>query len=158
LLTRGYTALHERLQPGPWQGSLLRFGLAFLLLLVPATLLGGTLPFMARLAVRPSQGRPAAFSLLYGINTLGAVVGAAFTGLLLIRWLGTHATIPLAASLNGLAALGAAGLSLRPLAEWRATAPAAEEPASQARWPLPAAALTGAVTTGLEVAWTRVLG
>src|SRR5262249_4489892 len=68
LVTRGYTTLHERLQPGPWQGLLLRFGLAFLLLLVPASLLGGTLPFMARLAVRPSQGRPAAFSLLYGVN------------------------------------------------------------------------------------------
>lgn len=162
LLTRVSTALHERLQPGPWQGSLLRFGLAFVLLLVPAGLLGGTLPFMARLAVRPAQGRPAAFSLLYGVNTLGAVVGAALTGLLLIRWLGTHATILVAAGLNGLAALGAAGLSLKPLPEWHGVMPPGEEPteapARRLRWPLPAAALTGAVTTGLEVAWTRVLG
>jgi spermidine synthase len=160
LLTEGYTALHARLQPGPWLATLLRFGLSFLLLLLPASLLGGTLPFMGRLAVRPARGRPAAFSLLYGVNTLGAVVGAALTGLLLIRWLGTHATITLAAGLNGLAALGAVGLSLWPLPEWHeasAEEPTAAPPAAS-RWPLFAAALTGAVTTGLEVAWTRVLG
>jgi spermidine synthase len=160
VLTKGYTALHAWLQPGPWQASLLRFGLSFLVLLVPASLLGGTLPFMGRLAVRPARGRPAAFSLLYGVNTLGAVVGAALTGLFLIRWLGTQATITLAAGLNGLVALGAAGLSLWPLPEWH-EAPdekPAIAPTAAPRWPLVAAALTGAVTTGLEVAWTRVLG
>src|SRR5439155_485143 len=63
---------------GAWQLSgaasvALRFGLAALVLLVPTTLMGGTLPVLTRAfmgadraALQPSLGR------LYGLNTLGA--------------------------------------------------------------------------------------
>src|SRR5689334_6696115 len=43
LLTGVYGPLYAWLQPGPWGGTLLRLGLALLLLVGPATLIGGTL-------------------------------------------------------------------------------------------------------------------
>src|SRR6266446_2457021 len=56
----------------------LRFGLAALVLLIPTTLMGGTLPVLTRALtgedrglLKPSLGR------LYGLNTLGAMTGTA---------------------------------------------------------------------------------
>lgn len=163
-LTDVYTTLHVAWQPEPWGGALLRFALALGVLLVPATLIGGTVPFMARLAVRRRDRVPSAFSLLYGINTLGAVAGAALTGLVLLRYLGMQQTLWIAVALN--AFVGVAVLFLRQAESGstlrvEATVPAAMVVGSN-RLPaglvLACAVTTGAVTTGLEVAWTRVLG
>src|SRR5258706_3169103 len=56
----------------------LRFGLAAMVLLIPTTLMGGTLPALTRAftgddrsLLKPSLGR------LYGLNTLGAMAGTA---------------------------------------------------------------------------------
>src|SRR5438309_10482144 len=68
-LTALYTWLHSFLGPGPWPGAYLRFGMALLVLVVPATLMGGTLPIMGRLALQRALAPQAAFSTLYAINT-----------------------------------------------------------------------------------------
>jgi spermidine synthase len=163
LLGHVYMSLHASLEPGQWGGTCLRFGLSFLMLAVPATLIGGTLPIMGRLAVRCSRTLPSAFSLLYAVNTLGAVVGAALTGFVLLRYRGMHETLWIAAGLNCLVALGA-GLGARLVPDTAVACnshfgeAAVHESAS---WPwvaLGCAALTGAITMGLEVAWTRILG
>src|SRR6185312_6671245 len=91
------------------------FGLAALVLLIPTTLMGGTLPVLTRAfmgedraRLRPSLGR------LYGLNTLGAVAGTALAGFFLIEFVGVRASLWLTAALN--LALGAAALRLaRPL-------------------------------------------
>src|SRR5207247_1743055 len=82
-----------------WQRSgaasvALRFGLAALVLLVPTTLMGGTLPVLTRAfmgadraALQPSLGR------LYGLNTLGAVLGTALAGFFLIEYVGIRASL-----------------------------------------------------------------
>src|SRR5262245_43807794 len=72
-LARWYTPLYGSLQPGPWPGACIRFGLALLILGPPATLIGATLPVMSRLACGRSASLPS-FSLLYAVNTLGAVL------------------------------------------------------------------------------------
>jgi spermidine synthase len=166
-LTDAYVSLHLWLQPGPWGGALLRFGLAVLVLLGPATLIGATLPFMARLALSRRGQLPATFSLLYGVNTLGAVAGAALTGLLLLRCLGMQQTLYLAAGINAVIALAAFVLreeraeitteadAVDVLKPMLTTGPRLRVPASVL---LLCAVATGAVTTGLEVAWTRILG
>jgi spermidine synthase len=163
LLSRVYTALYASLEPGQWGGTCLRLGLAFLILAVPATLLGGTLPLMGRLAVRRSRTLPSAFSLLYAVNTLGAVVGAALTGFVLLRYRGMHETLWIAAGLNFLVALGAGvGSLLRRGSADESVAHfgemAVHEPTPRPWVALGCAALTGAITMGLEVAWTRILG
>ena len=160
-----YPTLYAFLHPGAWGGTVLRFALALLVLLVPATLIGGTMPFMARLALRRRDALPTTFSLLYGVNTLGAVVGAALTGLVLLRYLGMQQTLWIAAAINGVVALVSAVM--------REDAPIVgqvsnlsgqvENLSHKRRRGLDAAILacavaTGAITTGLEVAWTRILG
>jgi spermidine synthase len=168
LLTDVYTAPCAQWQPGPWCGAFLRFVLALLVLVVPATLIGGTLPFMARLALRPRRQPSGAFSLLYGVNTLGAVAGAALTGLILLRWLGMEQTLWLAVALNGLVAVIA--LLLPDPAAVGADDETDAGPSDNSGVPaspgarvpalvlLGCAVVTGAITTGLEVAWTRILG
>src|SRR6202011_4097550 len=84
----------------------LRFGLALVVLGLPATLIGATLPVMARLVCRP-RSLPASFSLLYAINTLGAVVGAGLTGFVLLHQIGLQHTLWMASGLNLLIAVAA---------------------------------------------------
>ena len=61
---------------------------SFLLLLIPTTLMGMTLPLMCRAAIghEASIGRQLAW--LYGVNTLGAALGALLSSYLLIGLLG----------------------------------------------------------------------
>ncbi len=156
-----YVIAYDALQPGLWGGALLRLTAASAVLLIPATLIGGTLPVMARLALKPNSATAPTFSLLYGVNTLGAVLGAALTGFVGLYYLGMTTTLALAAGLNGLVALGAVLASRSHLSATlrSTTADGAVAPASV--WQglaLGCAAATGAITLGEEVVWTRVLG
>ena len=138
----------------------LRFGLAALVLLIPTTLMGGTLPVLTRAFMGDDRARlRAALGGLYGLNTLGAVVGTGLAGFFLIEALGVRTSLWITAAVN--LALGAAGILMaRPLP------PAAEvvEPATPAagRDPLRIAALVLLAVTAFasllnEIAWTRVL-
>src|SRR5881396_28324 len=89
----------------------LRFGLAALVLLIPTTLMGGTLPVLTRALMgddrgllKPSLGR------LYGLNTLGAMMGTALAGFALIELVGVRASLWGTAALN--LAIGAAAIAL----------------------------------------------
>src|SRR6185369_10188624 len=68
------------------------FTIAFLLLLVPTSLLGGTLPALARFAVRDARAVHRPVALLYGINTLGGAVGVFAAGFLLFESFGVTAS------------------------------------------------------------------
>ena len=73
--------------------SLGRFFVAFLVLLVPATLMGATLPVLTRALVGNEGSRLARYGgALYAINTWGAVVGAASTPFILLPALGVFGT------------------------------------------------------------------
>src|SRR5262249_13933841 len=169
-LTAVYTTIYAALQPGVWVGTCIRFMLALLVLLVPTTLIGGTLPVMGRLASRRGSGLPASFSMLYGINTLGAVLGAALTGFVLLHCLGMQKTLWLAAGINlavgliaGLCARGAStlldGSALEPHGISPANAPLTGSSAVSKGWLMVSCAVcTGANGLGFEVAWTRILG
>src|SRR5207244_11131103 len=103
------------LEAGGWGGVYLRFVMSFLILGIPCTLMGGTLPFMGRLALglgkRDSSfftdGVSAAFSLLYAMNTFGAALGSALTGFVLLRFLGMQHALWIAAAVNFAVAVGA---------------------------------------------------
>ena len=168
-VTSLYPALHATLEPGPWGGVGLRLVLALAVLIVPATLLGATMPVMGRLALTRSARVVPTFSWFYGVNTLGGVAGASLTGFALLRFLGMRHTLWVAASLNLLVALGAGvlhrcGQSVSATTTdpepptGSQTLPGARTRSSSDVVPLLLAAVTGAVTIGFEVAWTRVLG
>lgn len=72
---------------------LLRFLVVFGLMLLPATLMGMTLPILAWVGQDRSQAGFARWAgLLYGVNTVGAVAGTLVAGFGLIPWVGLTAT------------------------------------------------------------------
>ena len=136
------------------------------LLLIPTTLMGGTVPAIGRYLVTRRDTVGWNIGLLYGLNTLGAVVGCVATGFVLLPWLGMAWTTTLAAAANlGIAAvvvlggLGRPGDS--PTSDARAAAAEAEqiEPATRGVTALVAFvfAASGFAALAYEVVWTRVL-
>ncbi len=91
--------------------SLIKFALSFLVLLIPAFLMGGTLPILSRLFVRNFSQVGWGVGRLYGINTFGAVVGTFSAGFFLIILFGAKETAYIAAAVNILIAGIAFGLS-----------------------------------------------
>ncbi len=72
----------------------------FLLLLFPTTLMGATLPILVTHVVRHYRNVGVSTGLLYFANTLGAALGAALTGMLVLYYFGLSTTIYFAALLN----------------------------------------------------------
>lgn len=144
-------------------GTLAAFGFHFVLLIVPTTLMGLSLPLVSRgLVERIDQAGPLV-GRLYAVNTLGAGLGAGISGWFLIGSLGFVGVVRLAGTLNVLAAVGILTL-WRMAARAPATAPNTTEPAAAASptteraWPWYLVyALTGAVALGLELVFFRLV-
>lgn len=76
------------------------FALSFLVMLIPATLIGATFPLAGHICVRNRGETGAAVGRLYAVNTLGNVVGALAPGVILLAWLGIQKGILAMATLN----------------------------------------------------------
>ena len=140
-----------------------RFLAALVLLVVPTSLMGLTLPLIsASSVVRASFG--SRMSLAYGINTAGGVAGAAVAGFVAIPAVGAQAAMHLAASVNIVVGLSACALS------WHSeggavrrtnTAPApgaGDARAAPSSRVLDAVVIgSGAAAMALEVLWFRAL-
>src|SRR6266581_4208675 len=143
----------------------LRFGLAALVLLIPTTLMGGTLPVLTRALMGEDRGLLKPWlGRLYGLNTLGAMTGTALAGFFLIEFVGVRASLWATAAVN--LAIGAAAIQLgcqQDTLEVGHT-PAEENlhqppPTSTAlhNLALVLLALTAFASLLNEIAWTRVL-
>jgi spermidine synthase len=134
---------------------------SFALLALPAALMGGTLPVLARAAADTTQRGTRAFGSLYGVNTLGAVLGAWLAAVVLLEALGLSGAARLAAIIN--IALGAAFWGLGMAAGRREIyTPAEDAPRPRAMGDaepsiLLAFFLAGFAALGLELAWFRLL-
>ncbi len=170
-VTTTYVALARRFDLDFYPLSLVRLGLSVLVLIVPATLMGGTLPVIVRSLARGKNRLGFEVGRLYAINTFGAVLGALLSGFFLILLLGVRETAYLAGAVNLLIAGVAFALSRgtdmtaassRPEEEVEATAPTGEA-ANQSLSPalvrvvLWAVGLSGVAALALEVLWTRAL-
>ncbi len=96
-LTHIYLLIHQYLNPSLYLFSLIRFSLAFLLLLIPTILIGGTLPVLSKFFVKKLKGLGWDIGNLYSVNNWGAVVGCLAAGFFLIRAIGVRETLYLAA-------------------------------------------------------------
>jgi spermidine synthase len=165
-LTPALADLFGSLRDSVWL-QVIRFPLAFLLMMVPATAMGATLPILVKAAFRdlphasgatsPSFGR--VLGLLYGWNTLGAVLGAVLGEAWLIGVLGVSGAALAAAGLDAAAAAGALLLA-RSVESAAPVAPAAipRPPLGAAAWRLLGTAfLAGGIFLALEVVWFRFL-
>jgi predicted membrane-bound spermidine synthase len=131
-----------------------RLILAFVLLLIPSTMMGATLPTMVSALSKSDANFGRVLGLLYGCNTLGAVFGSLIGEIVLIRVIGIRGTGFVAAAASCTAAIAA--LFCR-----RLLPPSSEEGQRQAAalhrpWRLLAAAfLCGFCVLALEVIWFR---
>ena len=142
--------------------SLAQFVLVLALLLPPTTLMGATLPLLSRLFATDAGTLGRRVGFLYSLNTLGAVVGTALAGYVLLPGLGMRATLTLAAAVNLvvgvtivlLDALRSPGGAEEPAP---AAPPADERAIGAALLVAGGLAVAGAASMIYEVAWTRAL-
>ncbi len=139
--------------------GVLAWALPFLLVGIPAFLMGGTLP----VAIRWWKGQnltsiAAAGGWVYAVNTVGGIAGALLSSFLLLPWLGVRGTAFAAASFN----LGSAATALA-LAR-RSVVPRAQPPlilvgasTVRARTVMILYAIAGGIALGYEVVWSQAL-
>ncbi len=82
-----------------------QLSLALVLMLPPALLMGATFPCLVRATSNDQDKMNRPVGQLYGINTVGAVLGTLSGGLLLLPWLHMHGAMLVGVSLNAVAAL-----------------------------------------------------
>lgn len=80
--------------------NVFRFAASFLILLIPTTAMGLTLPVLMGDAILARYQYGRVLGVLYGINTLGAVAGALAGELIFVRLCGLFGTALIAASFN----------------------------------------------------------
>jgi spermidine synthase len=137
----------------------------FLIVLVPTTCMGATLPLLTRHVVRRRDHIGPRVGLLYTTNTAGAVVGTLAGAFAFLPRYGLAGTIYIGVAANLLVFLLASLIATRaaaPVPEPGAAmdARAAKQeviPDSRVRWILPLIAISGSVSFTYEVLWTRLL-
>jgi len=148
--------------------TLARILVSALILVIPACLMGSTLPLLSKAFTRHSDELGGSVALLYGINTAGAFAGCVSVGCFLLPVFGLSRCILLAAALNILAgAVAVIGIgkgtgSKETLIEGdngNKVQPG-ESVASGSLYPpavLLSCAVCGFVAMGYQVAWIRAL-
>ncbi|HVN37826.1 MAG TPA: fused MFS/spermidine synthase, partial [Myxococcota bacterium] len=137
----------------------LRIACAALLLLPPTLAMGATLPVVARGLVTRDDALGRTSAVLYGANTLGAVLGAYLCGFWAIPLLGLTRTLVAAACTNLAVAVLAAFAARRSPAVAPEPDVADEEiPARNRRAFLAFFAVSGFVAIGYEIVWSKVFG
>jgi spermidine synthase len=108
---RAYVPLGGTDALAPTRAAFVRLALAALVLGVPTLAMGGTLPAAARALQRSGRDPQGRVGLLYGVNTLGAVVGALTCTFVMIEVFGNRLTLWLACLVNLLIAVAARALA-----------------------------------------------
>jgi spermidine synthase len=161
-----YAGLHPSIDVTPALLTAVRFLCSLVVLLVPTTLMGASLPLLTRATVDDETHAGRQVGVLYACNTAGAIVGALAAGFYMIGAVGIAASFKIAAAVNGVVGGTAVAVSLgRP----RVSAPALE---SATEVPADANAvyddrtrtavlivfwISGLTALALEVIWFRLL-
>ncbi len=134
-----------------------RATLVALLLIVPTTLMGATLPLLSEFFHRASErGATWKVGLLYGANTLGAALGTALVSFVSIELIGVRNTTLLAACLNLVVGVWALRIQ-SDLAPAQRPSEAAASETGLTRLVLGVLAGSGAAALASEVLWTRTV-
>jgi spermidine synthase len=162
LIDHVYVLIWQQFQPGFFAFSLWRFVLSGLVLLVPTTLMGATLPVLAAAVVYSSGRNSNAVTRLYACNLAGAILGTLAAGFVLLPELGVRTTIAVAAVLNVIVGVIAIFLQRRANAgaHVEQTNDAVDGPGLEfgsSRFWIFAALASGFVTISTQVSWTRIL-
>jgi predicted membrane-bound spermidine synthase len=151
------TVLLARL-PAPYvaierASGLVAWAIPFLIVMVPAVFMGGTLPALVRAAGPGAHAVSGTSGRLYAANTAGAVLGALATPLVLVPAFGVRGTGFAAAATNVALALVAL------LLDREVAPPPAERAPAEIDAPLALGlyAVAGGVALGYEVVWSQAV-
>ena len=169
-LTGIWISLHESLPSSLAAITVIRFIVAFLVLIVPTSLMGATLPLVVQSAITRNDRIGGKIGVLYAINTAGAIAGALIAGFYFISDLGVARSFQIAAATNiaiGLIALAASSRSNRathqpselsepqPLEPLEPLEPVEERGSRRAiLWVF---FISGLMSLALEIIWFRML-
>ena len=92
LLPTVYGAMFDTFLDDFYVFSLLRFAAVFVILLIPTTMMGATLPIVSQWVSKHQRMFQGSIGLLYGVNTFGACIGTALAGFALLPALGLSTT------------------------------------------------------------------
>lgn len=167
LLGRLYVAAYPQLPQALGPLVLVRFLFASAVLLVPTTLMGASLPLVAKSALLRGGAVGERVGLLYAANTAGAIGGTLLAGFYLIGVVGIGTSFKMAATTNVLVGIAALALARMvgddrpdpcPTAATAAAPPApAGLPDRARRLVLLVFVLSGFASLALEVVWFRIL-
>jgi len=152
-----YALIWQQFQPGFFTFSLWRFLLSSLVLLVPTTLMGATLPVLAAALVGKNSNSVAR---LYACNLAGAILGTLAAGFVLLPALGVRTTIAVAACMNvlvGLVAITLQRSSAQSVLHSEHRPLNLENSVNPVSFWFFAAVTSGFVTISTQVSWTRIL-
>ena len=150
--------------------SFFYLGTAFIVLAIPTSFMGATLPLLTKYVVQSDEQIGPRVGLLYATNTLGAVAGTIVAGFVLLPALGLKGTVLVGVAVNFVvfvvAAMIARSISRGAVtdnAETSIESKATEEIApskglARRHLILPLMLLSGANSFVYEVLWTRLLG
>ena len=144
--------------------TLVRLLLASLVLALPTIFMGGTLPAVVKAVTTDDDRHRRYAAVLYGVNTLGAVIGAMAATFMFLATLGTRATLWAACGLYLVTALAGFWLSRKPGVPSAALRKAPsqnqhlESRLSRTSFVYMAAAITGFTFFLMELVWYRMLG
>lgn len=137
---------------------LLAWTMVFLLVGLPAVLMGGTLPALARFAASQREDVGRVGGSLYAANTAGAIAGALLASFLVIPAVGIRGSAMVAAAVCLIAALLALTSSRNAIGSVAAAPEASESPFSaSAMLAIGLYSIAGGIALGYEVVWSQAI-
>lgn len=162
-LTSAWIAVYPQLPQSLAVITIIRFMVAFLVLIVPTSLMGATLPLVIKSAIARDAKVGGRIGLLYAVNTTGAIIGSLVAGFYLISEVGVSRSFQLAAAANiiiGVIAIGAAyALPAQPAsaAPLDHRASPLQTSTTQQQFVLWTFFISGLMSLALEIIWFRML-
>ena len=144
--------------------------IAFVVLLIPTSFMGATLPLLTKYVVHSNEQIGTRVGMLYATNTVGAIAGTLVAAFLLLPRFGLMGTVFFGVAINFLVFVLAAllarsfgdvfkGEDAAAAAARKSQTPISRTNISPRRqWVLPIMLLSGANAFVYEVLWTRLLG
>ncbi len=160
-----YTPLIQGSGLSGYSAQLIKFLFSFIYLLIPTTLMGGTLPVIFKFFIKRLNNLGWHVSNLFAVNNLGAVAGCFLAGFILIKSFGITASLYIAAFLNLVNALAVYFIFRRRVLSEKlpeeVSMPGETESANKLSKPmlrlvLWVFAIEGFTTLAFEVIWTRI--
>src|SRR5687767_6602316 len=164
-----YSALHRIAPDSLSVLTVARLISSFAILVVPTAMMGVTLPLLSAAVSAPGRANGTSISLLYAVNTLGAMSGTLLSGLILIPAIGIQRAFLLAATLNVIVGVVALLISkASPVYPPEGGHHQVEQGANPIpvlsgvsrinQWPLwIVVTISGFASLGLEIVWFRLL-